>query len=86
MTPAMLASFLFGTLLIGLVDPWKSGWFHTKILALFFLAGYHGMLARWVREFANGQRPRSEKFFRMINEIPFVLAAIIVVMAVVKPF
>lgn len=85
-TPAMIASFITGLVLFILIDPLKAGWFHTKLLALFLMAGYHGMLSKWVREFAAGERPYSEKFFRMINEVPFLLAIVIVVMAVVKPF
>lgn len=86
MTPSMVASFVFGIVLIFLTDPWPFGWFHTKLLALVLLAGYHGLLAKYVRQFAQGERPHSERYYRIINEIPFVLAIVIVIMAVVKPF
>lgn len=86
MNPSMIASFIFGVLLIFITDPWSFGWFHTKLLVLVFLSGYHGLLAKYVRQFSEGERPHSEKYYRLINEIPFVLAIVIVIMAVVKPF
>lgn len=86
MMPAMLSSYLFGVLLIAIVDPWFGGWFHVKLLMIFFLTGFHVHLAIWAKQFAKGEKPRSEKFFRAMNEIPFILAIIIVIMAVVKPF
>jgi len=38
------------------------------------------------KQFEVGERPKSEKFFRMINEIPAIIAIIIVILAIVKPF
>lgn len=84
--PATLAVFALGVMLLFVIDPWKAGWWHTKLLALVFLFGYHGMLSRWSKDFMRGVKPYSEKFFRIINEVPFILAIIIVIMAVVKPF
>src|SRR5271166_972337 len=54
MLPAMLGTLLFGGLLAGvpgLVD-FHQGWFHTKLLLVVGLLGYHGLLARWRRGFA----------------------------------
>ena len=86
MLPSMVAAFGFGLMLMVLIDPWKGGWWHTKLLMVVILAGFHGMLSRWSKDFARGVKPYSEKTFRLINEVPFILAIIIVIMAVVKPF
>lgn len=85
--PAMIATFVFGIWLITITpDLMKMGWLHAKFTALFLMTGFHGMLARWRKDFANGTNRHSEKFFRMVNEIPTVLLIIIVCLAVIKPF
>lgn len=87
-TPAMVASFLFGSCLMltpGLVD-WHAGWWHLKLLAVFLMAGFHGACGRWLRDFANDRNTHSEKFFRLANEIPTVLMVVIVIMVIVQPF
>ena len=50
------------------------------------LSGVHGLFARWVQDFAADRRPHTQKFFRIINEIPTVLMIGIVILVVVKPF
>jgi putative membrane protein len=44
------------------------------------------LLARWRREFADGQYPHTARFFRIANEIPTVAMIAIVVLVIVKPF
>lgn len=86
--PAMIAAFLFGIALI--IIRWEtvsvSTWFYAKLLALFVMFGYHGLLSADRKKFERGERPRSEKFYRISNEIPPLLVILIVIMAVVKPF
>ena len=88
MNPAMIIALILGLVLIftnlGLYA--GSGWLHLKVLLAFGLIGYHGYLAKTRKGFLNGGRPRSEKFFRRINEIPAIIAIIIVVLAIVEPF
>jgi putative membrane protein len=50
------------------------------------MMGVHGILSKYVREFAADKRRKSAKFFRILNEIPTVLMIFIVILAVVKPF
>lgn len=86
--PAMIGSLFFGILLIltpGIIQA-TSGWFHLKMGLLFILLGFHGYLARCMRAFARGDNKRSEKFYRLINEIPPLLMIAIVILAIVKPF
>ena len=87
-TPAMLASWVFGLWLafgFGIVD-FSEGWMWLKAVMVLALSGIHGWYGRLTRDFANDRNTRPSKFFRMINEIPFVLAIIIVIAVVVRPF
>ncbi|MFT9016535.1 MAG: protoporphyrinogen oxidase HemJ [Acetobacter sp.] len=87
-TPAMCASFVFGTLLVltpGAVD-WQAGWWHLKLVSVVLMAGFHGLCARWCREFAHDDNRHAEKFYRIANEVPTVLMMVIVIMVIVRPF
>ena len=88
MTPAMLAAFLLGLALVAEKhgDLFHFSWLWVKLVLVFGLMGFHGILSKDVKRFAAGERPRSEKAYRMMNEIPAIIAIIVVIMAVVKPF
>jgi putative membrane protein len=88
MNPAMVASFVSGGLLMwdfG-ADVLSMGWLHAKLACVVGLFGIHGMMAKWRREFAEDRNRHSERFYRVMNEVPTVLMIAIVVLAVVKPF
>jgi putative membrane protein len=85
-TPAMVATFLFGILLATAQDQWVDGWLHVKLLLVLILAACHGLLARDVRQFAGDSRPRSERYYRIFNEVPTVLFIGIVFLVILKPF
>lgn len=87
-TPAMVATWIFGLWLafgFGIVD-FSQGWMWLKALMVLALSGLHGFFGRIRRELAEDRNTRSHKFFRAINEIPFVIAIVIVISVVVKPF
>lgn len=87
MNPAMTAVWILGvTLLIALPAHATSAWFIVKFMCVIGITGIHGFYAANFRKFENGEKPRTEKFWRMINEVPFVLLIIIVIMVLVKPF
>ncbi len=88
MNPAMLASFLFGGILLADLDPgtWRSGWLHAKLVLVAGLLGMHMAMGKWRREFAEDRNPRSQKFYRIANEGPTLLMIGIVIFAVIKPF
>ena len=67
-------------------DIMGQGWFHVKLTMVLLLSGYHGYLVRLAKQFKRGERKHSHKFYRGINEIPFLLAIVIVAMVVLKPF
>lgn len=84
--PAMIATFILGSLLAMLPETMHMGWFHAKLGLLFFMFGFHGMCARWRKDFAADRNQRPAKFYRMMNEVPTVLMVGIVLLAVLKPF
>lgn len=87
MNPSMIITLIFG-ILIAYIYGFKAlgAWFHIKMLCVCFLTAYHGLLARWRKDFEFGRNKHSEKFYRIINEVPSVLLVIIVIMVIVKPF
>jgi putative membrane protein len=68
------------------IDAWNQGWFHAKLALVIGLSAYQGWLGAYGKKLANGQRPLSGKAVRMINEIPGIAAALIVVLVIVRPF
>jgi putative membrane protein len=85
--PAMILTFLFGGLLLYTnPDVMKQGWFHVKFTLVLILAGFHGMCVRWRKDFAADANRRSQKFYRIANEVPTLLVIVIVFLAVMKPF
>ena len=86
MTPAMLAVWITGPLLAYGFGEFSSSWLHAKIALVLALSALHGYLLGCVRRFANDENTKSGRFFRILNEIPTVLMAVIVILVVVKPF
>lgn len=87
MNPAMIASWIFGLLLLW-ANPYllQEGWMHAKLLAVVLLSAYHGVCVKWTRTFAQDRNVRSGKYYRLMNEVPTVLMIVIVIAAVVQPF
>jgi putative membrane protein len=90
MTPAMIAAWLFGILLLLSNAGRSGGWvfIHTlpwaiKLLGVIALTGIHGLYGAARRKFAAGERPHTEKAWRLLNEAPTVLAIVIVLVATV---
>jgi len=84
--PAMIATWVFGLWLAWQAGWFRSGWFHAKLALVLALSVVHVFFARWVKDFAADRNRRSQKFYRIANEIPTVLMILIVILAVVKPF
>ena len=79
-TPAMLATWFFGILLIltpGAVN-WHAAWWWTKLISVLLMTGFHGACSRWRKDFLNDKNQRPEKFYRIANEVPTVLFIITV--------
>lgn len=86
MTPAMAVSWILGLILMVQAQATGAGWFHAKFALVIVLSALHGLLSRYVADFARDQNRHTHKFFRIVNEIPTVLMIAIVILAVVKPF
>lgn len=87
-TPAMLASWVLGLALAfsGVIDWSKDGWFHAKLFLVLLLSAYHGLLAKWTKDFALDRNAHSARFYRIANEVPTLLMILIVILVVVRPF
>ena len=88
MTPAMIATWVFGLMLAGtpgLVD-WRMGWIWAKLALVVALSAFHMALARWRDAFNTNSNIHSARFFRIVNELPTLALIAIVLLVVVKPF
>jgi putative membrane protein len=85
-TPAMIATWIFGLLLAWRGEWWPAGWLHAKLLLVILMTGLHGFLSRCRRDFEADRNRRSQRFFRILNEVPTLLLILIVILVVVKPF
>jgi putative membrane protein len=84
--PAMIVTWVLGLWLA-----WRGGlfgapWLQLKLALALAMSGVHGMLSRYVKDFAADKNRKSQKFYRIINEVPTVLMIAIVLLAVLKPF
>lgn len=87
MRPAGIATVLAGSALVAMSGfSWNEYWLLAKLLGVAGLVGYHFSLERYVGRFASGWRGRSERFFRLLNEVPTFLLVWIVVWVVIKPY
>lgn len=87
MNPSIVAAWVFGLWLTVLIpDFWTQGWLHVKLLCVLLMSGFHGMCAAWRKKFAAGANQKSEKYYRVANEVPTILLIVIVVMVIIKPF
>jgi putative membrane protein len=86
LTPAMIVVWILGLMLAFEVDAWSQHWFHAKLALVIALSGYQGWLAYYGKKLASGERPLSGKAVRLLNEIPGIAAALIVVLVIVRPF
>ena len=86
LNPSIVLVWVFGLMLAFNGDYWREGWFHAKLLLVFALSGYHGWLIGYFKKLKKGERPLTEKQLRLLNEVPGVAAAIIVVLVIVRPF
>jgi putative membrane protein len=93
MTPAMIAVWALGLTLIwfdATQQRWGWGflltsWMLVKLAGVLFLTCWHYYLGRGRKALADGRRERTERFWRMTNELPF-LAAIVMVLAITTKF
>jgi putative membrane protein len=85
-TPAMILVWGFGLMLAYASGAWTEGWFLAKVSLVVALSAYHGWMVGYGKKLAAGQRPVSGKALRLMNELPGIATALIVVLVIVKPF
>jgi putative membrane protein len=84
--PAMIATWVLGLWLAWSGGLFAARWLEAKLVLVLAMSGVHGMLSRYVKDFAADRNRKSQKFYRIINEVPTVLMILIVILAVVKPW
>jgi protoporphyrinogen IX oxidase len=84
--PAMAVAWILGLWIAWSGNWFSAPWFHGKLLLVVLLSGFTGMLTRWTKDFAADRNPHSQKFFRIMNEVPTLLMIGIVLLVVLKPF
>ncbi|MEM7441998.1 MAG: protoporphyrinogen oxidase HemJ [Pseudomonadota bacterium] len=87
LNPAMIAAWLFGILML-IANPalFSMPWMHVKLAAVIVMSALHGFFARWRKGFVNATNQHSERFYRVMNEVPAVLMVVIVIMVIAQPF
>ncbi len=84
--PAMIAVWISGPLMAWLTGAYLDTWLQAKFALVLLMSGYHGYLSARRKDFAQDRNTKSERFYRITNEIPAVLMVFIVILVVVKPF
>ena len=84
--PSMIIVWVLGLALMSATGAHTQGWFHAKLLFVLLLSGYHGYMSAYAKKVARGERPLEGKKLRLLNEVPGIAAAIIVVLVIVRPF
>jgi putative membrane protein len=85
MTPAMIATWVFGLILVWMSGFYAAPWMQAKFALVVAMSGIHGWLARMVKDFAADRNSRGHKFYRVLNEVPTLLMIVIVILVTVKP-
>ncbi len=88
MNPAMIAAWLFGGVMLAAGGDalWSAPWMIAKFVCVLGMSAAHGEMAKWRKDFEADRNTRSQKFYRIANEVPTVLMIIIVIMVIVRPF
>lgn len=85
--PAMIVTWLLGgAMLYANSALLQNPWMHVKLTCLVLMQIAHAVFARCRKNFAADKNTRTQKFYRILNEVPTVLMIIIVIMVIVRPF
>jgi putative membrane protein len=85
--PSLVVVWVLG-LSLTLSGGWltQGGWLHAKVLLVLILSAYHVWMASYAQKLAQGRAALSGKQLRLLNEVPGVTAALIVILVIIKPF
>ena len=84
--PAMIAVWILGLTLAYVTGAYEDTWMQIKFVLVIAMSGLHGFFAASAKRFARDANTYSTRFWRILNEVPFVLIIAIVILVVVKPF
>jgi putative membrane protein len=84
--PAMIATWTLGLWLAWDGNWLGAGWLSAKLALVIVISAVHVLFARYVRDFGADRNRHSQRFYRVVNEIPTILMIVIVILAIVKPF
>lgn len=97
LSPSLVLAWAFGLFLFAtyLVSDWSRPmpdimasvphWFWGKLILVLALSGYQGFLSAEGRKLASGQRRHSERYWRLMSEVPFLVAIAVVLLATLEP-
>jgi len=85
MTPAMIATWIFGLLLLWSLEfsQLSEGWMQLKLICVLAMSGLHDMLSAIAGRFARDENTKPEKYFRILNEVPTLLMIVTVFLVMV---
>ena len=89
MNPAMIATWIFGGILIYSSSPIYNAdslWLIVKIFLVFIMSALHGYFGYCRKALLRDNSIYNQKYFRYLNEAPTLLMIIIVILVVVKPY
>lgn len=84
--PSLTVAWVLGLLLAWTIGAFTAPWFHAKLGFVLILTAYHVWLAGYAQALARGERRLTGRKLRMLNEVPGIAAALIVILVVLKPF
>ena len=84
--PSLIVAWLLGLALAMTIGAFNQGWFHAKLALVVALSAYHVWMAGYAAALARGERRLTGRRLRLLNEVPGIAAALIVVMVIIKPF
>ena len=83
-TPSMVIVWLSGLYLGSILG--FDLWLLLKIGLVFFMTLFHIFIGVHLNRFKMDKQIKSAKYFRLINEIPFLLLLLIVILVTFKPY
>ena len=86
LVPAMIAVWVLGLMLAVHLGAFGQAWFTAKLALVVSLSAYQGWLGVYGKRLAAGVRPLENRTLRIMNELPGIAAALIVVLVIVRPF
>ena len=86
LNPSLVIVWVVGLALAYDIGAFSQGWFHAKLLMVLALSGYHGWMIAYSKKLSRGERTMTDKRLRLVNEVPGIAAAVIVILVIIKPF